>query len=104
MPPQKVDKLVGVLHKLYSKIGEIVDDGASGKGIHMPMDESAGESKGFAFIEYAIKKDALAAVEQTHGHMLDKAHVLSVCQFSEFQRIVEVRLFQSKGCAEGVEF
>lgn len=43
----------------------------------------------FAFIEFTNKKDAAAAVQQTDGHQLDKAHVFSVCQFSEFARIIE---------------
>jgi hypothetical protein len=32
VPPEKVDKLIGVLLKLYMKIGEVVDDGTESKG------------------------------------------------------------------------
>lgn len=35
VPPAKVDKLVGVLHKLFSKIGDVVDDGSPGNGTEM---------------------------------------------------------------------
>ncbi|EKX42947.1 translation initiation factor 3, subunit B [Guillardia theta CCMP2712] len=89
VPPEKVEKLAGILLKLYSKIGAIVEDGDY-NGLHMPMDDEKGMSKGFAFIEFVDKKSAVMAVEQTDGHKLDKNHVFSVCRFPEFHRIVNV--------------
>ncbi len=46
----------------------------------------------FCFIEFVSVKDATNAVEQTNTYRLDKQHVFSVCKFSEFQRIVAVKL------------
>ena len=91
VPPEKVEKLAGILLKLYSKIGQVAEsEDGSYKGFAMPMNDAGTESKGFAFIEFLDKKAAVAAVEQTDGHKLDKNHIFSVCRFSEFSRIVEV--------------
>lgn len=46
---QQVEKLINVLVKLYSKIGNIVQDG---QGVFMPMDPNTNESKGFAYVEF----------------------------------------------------
>ena len=62
----------GILLKLYSKIGQVAEsEDGSYKGLHMPMDESKKESKGFAFIEFVDKKAAANAVEQTGACHID---------------------------------
>eukprot|EP00287_Rhodomonas_sp_CCMP768_P016914 CAMPEP_0202816822 /NCGR_PEP_ID=MMETSP1389-20130828/7203_1 /ASSEMBLY_ACC=CAM_ASM_000865 /TAXON_ID=302021 /ORGANISM="Rhodomonas sp., Strain CCMP768" /LENGTH=668 /DNA_ID=CAMNT_0049488933 /DNA_START=11 /DNA_END=2017 /DNA_ORIENTATION=- len=87
VPPEKVEKLVSVLVKLYSRMGKIVGEN---EGLYMPMDPATNESKGFAFVEFEEVQSAIQAVEQTDGHKLDKAHVFRVWRFNEVDRILQV--------------
>lgn len=47
VPPEKVEKLVGVIRKIYGQIGTIKED-----GFYMPEDPETRKTRGFCFIEY----------------------------------------------------
>ena len=47
VPPEKYEKLVGVIRKIFARTGTIREN-----GLWMPVDEETKQSKGYAFIEY----------------------------------------------------
>jgi translation initiation factor 3 subunit B len=47
VPPEKYEKLVGVIRKIFARTGTIRES-----GLWMPVDEETKLSKGYAFIEY----------------------------------------------------
>ena len=61
---EKYDKLVTVVKKIYTRIGQVAEN-----GLHMPVDSDE-STKGFAFIEFSTPQEALAAVEQVRLHGL----------------------------------
>ncbi len=102
VPPEKFDKLVNVVRKIYSQIGAIPEGASlrarhaprhaaspacafaslaltrlprSAGGLWMPVDDASKQTKGYAFIEFANATEAQAALEQTDGYKLDKQHV-----------------------------
>eukprot|EP00897_Mesotaenium_endlicherianum_P005996 jgi/Mesen1/5424/ME000027S04793 len=62
VPPEKYEKLVTVVKKIFGQIGAIRES-----GLWMP-----------------------AAREQTHGYKLDKSHVFHVCMFDDFDKYARV--------------
>ena len=66
---EKYEKLLGVLKKIFSQIGEVHED-----GLYMPVDEQTKKTKGFAFIEFANPDQAKIARQQAEGYKLDKSH------------------------------
>ena len=56
----------------------------------MPMDPATKMSCGYAFIEFSSKAEADAAVEQTDGYKLDKAHVFKVSKFDDFEKYAKI--------------
>mmetsp|Transcript_31210 Transcript_31210/g.99522 ORF Transcript_31210/g.99522 Transcript_31210/m.99522 type:complete len:709 (+) Transcript_31210:505-2631(+) len=85
VPPEKHDKLVTVVRKIFSQIGNIREG-----GLWMPVDESSKLTKGFAFIEYMTPQEAAAAKEQTNGYKLDKSHIFKVTMFDDFDKYMKV--------------
>jgi len=83
--PDKFDKLLTVILKLYSQIVHV-----SQERVWMPVDESSKLSKGYAFIECASAADAAVAAEQTQGYKLDKQHVFRTCLVDDFERYAAV--------------
>jgi RNA recognition motif. (a.k.a. RRM, RBD, or RNP domain) len=81
VPPEKYEKLVAVVRKIYSQIGTIRED-----GLWMPVDEATQLSKGVVFIEFTSPAEAAAAAEQTDGYKLDKQHVFRVSTLDDFER------------------
>lgn len=73
--PEKYKKLLGVINKIYSQIGEIVE-------IELPMEGN--QTKGFAFVEFTTSYAAANAVKQTNGYKLDKSHIFRVNFFDDF--------------------
>ena len=47
VPPEKFDKLEGVVRKIFGQIGVIKDD-----GLWMPVDRTTQKTLGYCFIEY----------------------------------------------------
>ena len=45
-----------------------------------------GVTKGLAFVEFHNPAEAAAAIEQTNGYKLDKAHVFKVSKFDDFSK------------------
>ena len=85
VPEAKFVKLTNVLTKIFGQIGQIRDG-----GLHMPMDPATKMSCGYAFIEFATRGEADAAVEQADGYKLDKAHVFKVSKFDDFEKYAKV--------------
>ena len=85
VPPEKYEKLVAVVRKIYSQIGTIRED-----GLWMPVDEATQLSKGVVFIEFTSPAEAAAAAEQTDGYKLDKQHVFKVSTLDDFERFSAV--------------
>jgi translation initiation factor 3 subunit B len=85
VPKEKFDKLKSVISKLFGQVGTLVGD-----GVTMPFDQSAGNSKGFAFVQYASPDEASAAKSQTDNYRLDKAHSLKVNLLPELERYSQV--------------
>lgn len=79
VPEAKFQKLHDFVAKIYGAIGKIVEG-----GINMPLNKASGQSEGFAFIEFASKADAEAAITRTDGWDFDKAHKLSVNRYTDF--------------------
>ncbi len=79
----RLEKLKGVIRKIYQKIGKIVTE-------HYPVTEK-GETKGYMFLEFANHKDAAEAVKQTDNYKLDKQHTFNVNLFSDFEKYEEVQ-------------
>jgi len=85
VPQAKRDKLLGVVRKIFSQMGQIAED-----GLNMPFDEAKGTSYGFAFVNFCSPEEATKAVEVTDGWSLDKAHTLRVIRYSalaEYQAV-----------------
>lgn len=74
----KKPKLLNVLKKIFSQVGEIVN-------LEMPMDGAM--SLGFAFIEFHAAQAAKLAVERVNGYKLDKNHVFRVIPYSDISRL-----------------
>ena len=85
VPEGKFVKLTNVLTKIFGQIGQIRDG-----GLHMPMDPATKMSCGYAFIEFSTRAEADAAVEQTDGYKLDKAHIFKVSNFGDFDKYAKV--------------
>lgn len=84
IPEAKFPKLLSVLTKIFSQIGEIREG-----GLLMPQDESK-TTLGYAFVEFATEQQAQSAVEQTDGYKLDKSHIFKVCKFDDFEKYTKV--------------
>ena len=85
IPEAKFAKLLNVLTKIFSQIGEVREG-----GLLMPQDEATKTSLGYAFIEFATEQQAQSAVEQTNGYKLDKSHIFKVCKFDDFEKYQKV--------------
>ncbi|GBG62798.1 hypothetical protein CBR_g32387 [Chara braunii] len=85
VPPEKREKLEGVVRKIFGQIGGIREN-----GLYMPTDPETGKTKGFAFIEYTTPLEAQTAREQTNGYKLDKSHVFAVQMFDDFEKYAKV--------------
>uniref|UniRef100_A0A7R9YYS4 Eukaryotic translation initiation factor 3 subunit B n=1 Tax=Chlamydomonas euryale TaxID=1486919 RepID=A0A7R9YYS4_9CHLO len=84
VPPEKFEKLEGVVKTILSTVGSIREG-----GFHMPVDEATKMSKGFAFIEFATPMEAQTAREQTNGYKLGK-NVFAVNMFDDFDKYAKV--------------
>ena len=80
VPDAKYDKLCTVVKKIYGQIGVVRPN-----GLVMPKSED-GVTKGFAFVEFHNAAEAAAAIEQTNGYKLDKAHVFKVSKFDDLTK------------------
>jgi len=74
----RLEKLRGVIRKIFSKFGHIAQD-------EFPMGED-GMSKGYCFIEYSSPNNAIEAVKTTDNYKFDKSHTLSVNLFTDFDK------------------
>jgi translation initiation factor 3 subunit B len=77
---EKYEKLINVLKKIFSQLGEVHED-----GFYMPVDEAAKKTKGFAFIEFATPDQAMIARQQADGYKLDKSHTFKCNLLKEVQ-------------------
>ncbi|KAF8379127.1 hypothetical protein HHK36_028556 [Tetracentron sinense] len=85
VPPEKFEKLEGVIRKIYSQIGLIKED-----GLWMPVNPETQKTLGYCFIEYNTPQEAELAREKTNGYKLDKAHIFAVNLFDDFDRFMKV--------------
>ncbi|KAK9824494.1 hypothetical protein WJX72_010811 [[Myrmecia] bisecta] len=83
--PEKYEKLLGVVTRLFSRVGTIREG-----GLWMPTDPETKDSLGFAFIEFLTPAEAHAAREQTNGYKLDKSHTFVVNMFDDFEKYLKV--------------
>lgn len=82
VPTEKFEKLKGVISKIFTSMGQIKD-------LNIPLDD-AGNTKGYAFIEYTTAESAETAVQKTNGYRLDKSHVFAVHHYEDFQKYLNV--------------
>jgi translation initiation factor 3 subunit B len=80
----KYPKLLGVLKKIYSQIGELDPD----YGYTMPM--AGGKTLGFAFLDFNTTEEAKKAVQNTNGWKLDKKHIFRVNLYDDLQKFEEL--------------
>ncbi|KAF5175883.1 Eukaryotic translation initiation factor 3 subunit b [Thalictrum thalictroides] len=85
VPPEKFEKLEGVIRKIFSQIGVIKED-----GLWMPVDPATQKTLGYGFIEYNTPQEAELAKEKTHGYKLDKTHIFAVNLLDDFDRFMKV--------------
>ncbi|XP_077244921.1 eukaryotic translation initiation factor 3 subunit B-like [Tasmannia lanceolata] len=85
VPPEKFEKLEGVIRKIYSQIGVIKED-----GLWMPVNPESQKTLGYCFIEYNTPQEAELAREKTNGYKLDKAHIFAVNLFDDFDKYMKV--------------
>lgn len=82
VPQEKYEKLTAIVKKLAGASGCVVDG-----GLHHPVDNATGLSKGFAFVEYESPDQARAAREALDGYQLDKAHKFTAILFDDLERL-----------------
>ncbi|XP_073111676.1 eukaryotic translation initiation factor 3 subunit B [Elaeis guineensis] len=85
VPPEKFEKLEGVIRKIYSQTGVIREGGLS-----MPMNPDTQKTLGYCFIEYNTPQEAELAREKTNGYKLDKSHIFAVNLFDDFEKYMKV--------------
>ncbi|XXG83222.1 hypothetical protein AAC387_Pa10g1024 [Persea americana] len=85
VPPEKFEKLEGVVRKIYSQIGTIKED-----GLWMPLNPDTQKTLGYCFIEYTTQQEAELAREKTNGYKLDRSHIFSVNLFDDFDKYMKV--------------
>ncbi|XP_020093747.1 eukaryotic translation initiation factor 3 subunit B-like [Ananas comosus] len=85
VPPEKFEKLEGVVRKIYSQIG-VIKEG----GLWMPVNPETKKTLGYCFIEYSTPQEAELAREKTHGYKLDKSHIFAVNMFDDFEKYMKV--------------
>eukprot|EP00252_Welwitschia_mirabilis_P007655 TRINITY_DN1925_c0_g2_i1.p1 TRINITY_DN1925_c0_g2~~TRINITY_DN1925_c0_g2_i1.p1 ORF type:complete len:719 (+),score=135.17 TRINITY_DN1925_c0_g2_i1:149-2305(+) len=85
VPPEKFEKLEGVIRKIFGQIGAIRD-----KGLWMPVNPETQKTQGYCFIEYSTPQEAQTARDQTHGYKLDKSHVFAVNMFDDFEKYTKL--------------
>ena len=79
IPKDKIEKLLGVLKKMYTQINSNITDG----DIYMPFNEVAGTTYGFCFIKFPKRDDAENAIKVTNGYQIDKKHTFKVTLYSD---------------------
>ncbi|KAJ3692030.1 hypothetical protein LUZ60_012380 [Juncus effusus] len=85
VPPEKYEKLEGVVRKIYGQIGAIREG-----GLWMPLDPATQKTLGYCFIEYSTPQEAELAKEKTNGYKLDRSHIFAVNMFDEFDKYMNV--------------
>eukprot|EP00252_Welwitschia_mirabilis_P007653 TRINITY_DN1925_c0_g1_i1.p1 TRINITY_DN1925_c0_g1~~TRINITY_DN1925_c0_g1_i1.p1 ORF type:complete len:724 (+),score=157.56 TRINITY_DN1925_c0_g1_i1:218-2389(+) len=85
VPPEKFEKLEGVIRKIFGQIGTIRD-----KGLWMPVNPETNKTQGYCFIEYSTPQEAQTARDQTNGYKLDKSHVFAVNMFDDFEKYMKI--------------
>ena len=81
VPKVKHDKLLGVVQRVFTQLGKIID-------IEMPLADDNLTTGGFAFIEYATTEEAKAAVAGFNEFVLDKRHTLSVNHYTDLNKFM----------------
>nr|OQO16648.1 Eukaryotic translation initiation factor 3 subunit B [Rachicladosporium sp. CCFEE 5018] len=74
-------KLVKFLLRKLTTAGKTKED-----DVYMPLDESTGQTGGYAFVEYETSAQAAAAVKLLHGTPLDKKHTIAVNKLTDIER------------------
>lgn len=75
----RLDKLKGIIKKIYSKFGKVIND-------HYPKDPDSGKTKEYIFLEFETPAQAAEAVKSTKNYKLDKTHTFTVNLFSDFDK------------------
>lgn len=77
----RLEKLKNVLTKKFAKVGNIINQ-------HYPMEN--GKTKGYIFIEYENKEQAMSAIMEYNTYRLDKQHVFLVNHLSDLDKYASV--------------
>ncbi|KAI3831845.1 hypothetical protein MKX03_022217 [Papaver bracteatum] len=77
---EKYNKLIGVI----KRISGVTDEGQ----LWMPNDPETQKSLGYCFIEYNTPQEAELAIQRTNKYKLDRAHILAVNEFNDFDRFM----------------
>lgn len=78
----RLEKLKGVIDKIFSKFGAIVSD-------YYPKNDQ-GVTKGYVFIEYNNAQSARDAVAQLNNYKLDKKHTFLVNLFTDYEKFTTI--------------
>lgn len=82
----KAKKLTALLIKLFQKKNLNIDEAS----VTMPMSETEqGMTEGVAFILVGSEEQAKFAAALMNGYQLDKNHLLSACQITDFEKIMQ---------------
>ncbi|KAI3862385.1 hypothetical protein MKW92_010092 [Papaver armeniacum] len=76
----KYDKLV----RIIKRISGVTDEGS----LWMPNDPETQKSLGYCFIEYDTPQEAELAMQRTNKYKLDRAHILAVNKFNDFDKFM----------------
>ncbi|KAI9668211.1 MAG: Translation initiation factor 3 subunit b [Bathelium mastoideum] len=79
VPEESRDKLLKFVGRKLTSVGKLKGD------MFMPLDD-AGNTQGFAFVEYESPDQAAAAIKQLHGVQLDKRHTMAVNKLTDIDR------------------
>ncbi|RZC52594.1 hypothetical protein C5167_021031 [Papaver somniferum] len=79
---EKYNKMIGVI----KRISGVTDEGQ----LWMPVDPETQKSLGYCFIEYDTPQEAELAIQRTNKYKLDRAHILALNGFKDFDRFMEL--------------
>lgn len=86
VPAAKVEKLLQVLRKIFSRFDHALPDTA----FHMPMTDKGDASKGFMFVDCESAEAAADIAKKADNYRLDTKHTFSVIKFSDFDKYMQV--------------
>ena len=77
-----------LLWVLSFRLGKVLSPVGVVNRIELPMNEETGKTAGFCFVEFATKDQAIEAKASCDGYRLDKKHVFTINNMSDFDKYV----------------